>query len=313
MQCLVTGAAGFIGSHLCESLLANGHHVTGIDAFIPYYPRAIKERNLTQLLEQANFQFIECDMRTNDLSPAMSGADVVFHLGAMGGLLASWTSFDVYMTCNILATYRVLEAARDSKTVRQFIHASTSSVYGGYATGSESAPLQPVSPYGITKLAAEKLVETFHVQYGLPTTILRYFSVYGPRQRPDMGYFLFIDSMLRDRPITIFGDGTQLRSNTYVSDIVRGTMLALQNFKPGVTFNIGGAEEVSLNDSIAMLESIIGRKAILKSGPIRPGEQQRAFADFTLAREELGYQPAIPLSQGLKAQVDWQRELLEIN
>jgi nucleoside-diphosphate-sugar epimerase len=197
--------------------------------------------------------------------------------------------------------------------VRQFIHGSTSSVYGGLVLGDEQTKPQPISPYGITKLAAEHLVQVYGEQFGMPTSILRYFSVYGPRQRPDMGYHIFIDSILKDRPITIFGTGDQLRGNTYVSDIVRATQLASQRFKHGTIYNVGGAEEVSANQALALLEDIIGKKAIVQHGPARPGEQSRALADMTLARERLGYTPTTPLREGLEAQVAWQRELVAIS
>lgn len=310
MRCLVTGAAGFIGSHLCEALIADGAEVVGIDAFIPYYPRAIKEGNLAQLREQPRFSFLELDLRSADLTAALDGVEVIFHVAAMPGLLASWLHFDLYMMCNLQATQRLLQAARASGKIRQFIHASTSSIYGSHVMGDEQTKPQPVSPYGITKLAAEHLVQIYGVQFGIPTCILRYFSVYGPRQRPDMGYYLFIDRILRAQPISVFGNGDQLRGNTYVSDIVRATQLAHQRFQPGTIYNIGGAEEVSVNQVLALLQEIIGKPAQVQFGPPRPGEQSRALADTTLAREQLGFVPTMPLAQGLEAQVAWQRTLV---
>ena len=307
MRVLVTGAAGFIGSHLCDGLLAAGHEVVGLDAFIPYYPRAVKEQNLRQAREHRRFTFYECDLRSDSLAAPLEGVTVIFHLAAMGGLLVSWRDFDSYMTCNIQATQRLLEAARRAGTIQQFIHASTSSIYGSNVTGPETTPPHPVSPYGITKLAAEQLVRTYHEQFGLPATILRYFSVYGPRQRPDMGYYIFIDHILHRRPITIWGDGNQLRGNTYVGDIVRATLLAQQHFIPGAIYNIGGAEEISANQVIGLLEEIIGQRAFVEHGPARPGEQVRALADTTLAREQLHFTPQMPLRDGLAAQVAWQR------
>ncbi len=216
MKVLVTGAAGFIGSHLAEALLARDDEVVGVDAFIPYYPRAIKERNLADARAHDRFTFHEADLRTADLAPLLDGVEVVFHIAAMGGLLLSWTDFSLYMTCNILATQRLLDAARAAGSVRQVLYASTSSIYGADVTGPETTTPHPVSPYGITKLAAEHLVQTYDRQFGLPSTVLRYYSVYGPRQRPDMGYYIFVDRILHAQPITIFGDGTQLRGNTYV-------------------------------------------------------------------------------------------------
>jgi nucleoside-diphosphate-sugar epimerase len=309
MRCLVTGAAGFIGSHLCEALLADGYEVAGLDAFIPYYPRPIKEQNLQQLREHPRFTFYERDLRTADLAPALEGVDVIFHLAAMGGLLLSWTDFDLYTTCNVQATQRLLEAARAGGQVRRLIYASTSSIYGGHATGPETTLPQPASPYGITKLAAEHLVQTYQAQFGLPATILRYFSVYGPRQRPDMGYHIFIDRILRGQPITIWGDGNQLRGNTYVGDIVRATILAQQQFTPGAVYNVGGAEEVSANQVIALLQELTGRAARVTYGPARPGEQRRALADTRSIHERLGFAPHMALRDGLAAQVAWQQAL----
>jgi len=250
VRCLVTGAAGFIGSHRCEALLAAGETGVGLDAFIPNYPRATKERNLGVMRRCPQFTFHERDLRTDDLAPSLERVEVVFHLAAMPGLLRSWTEFDEYMTCNILATQRLLEAARASGQVRQFLYGSTSSIYGRDVTGPETTIPQPVSPYGITKLAAEHLVETYRQQFDLPTTILRFFSVYGPRQRPDMGYYIFIDSILCDRPITVFGDGSQLRGNTYVTDIVHAIILAHHRFASGAVYNLGGSEEISANEVI---------------------------------------------------------------
>jgi UDP-glucuronate 4-epimerase len=311
MRALVTGAAGFIGSHLCEALLAEGHQVVGLDALIPYYPRKVKEANLEWLYDQPKFKFYELDLRSDELSDALEGADIVFHLAAMGGLLLSWTNFDLYMTCNIQGTQRLLEVSRRVGSVQQFIYASTSSIYGSNVTGPETTLPQPVSPYGISKLAAEHLVQTYDSQFGLPSTVLRYFSVYGPRQRPDMGYHIFIDSLLRDRPITIFGDGNQLRGNTYVADVVEATLLAHDKFERGSVYNIGGSEEISANQVISLLEEITGKRADVQYGPARPGEQQRALADTRLAQERLGFVPRTPLREGLKAQVEWQSTTID--
>jgi nucleoside-diphosphate-sugar epimerase len=292
---------------LCEALVGGGAEVVGLDAFIPYYPRAVKERNLAALRTNPRFTFHERDLRTDDLAPALERVDTVFHLAAMGGLLLSWTNFDLYMTCNIQATQRLLEAARLAGGVHRFIYASTSSIYGSEVTGPETTTPHPVSPYGITKLAAENLVQTYDRQFGIPATVLRYFSVFGPRQRPDMGYYLFIDKILHGEPITVFGDGNQLRGNTYVGDIVRATLLAHERFTRGAIYNVGGSEEISANQVIAILEELIGRPAIIEHGPARPGEQSRALADTTLAREHLGFTPQVPLREGLAAQVAWQR------
>ena len=308
---LVTGAAGFIGSHLCEALLARGHAVAGLDAFIPYYPRAAKEKNLAGLKAQPRFAFHEADLRTDELAPLVAGCDAIFHLAAMPGLMKSWTDFQLYESCNILGTQRLLDAARHAQ-LGQFIHISTSSVYGKEATQGEDAPQQPFSPYGITKLAAENLCRAYAANFGLPFTILRYFSVYGPRQRPDMGYHKLINDLASGEVFTVFGDGEQTRSNTYVADAVAATILAAEKREValGETFNIGGGEIVSLNRVIAMLEELTGCKARLARQAARPGDQRHTSANIEKARRVLGYNPATLLAEGLRAQVAWQRSTL---
>lgn len=305
---VVTGAAGFVGSHLCERLLAEGNTVLGIDAFIPYYPRPLKERNLAGLRTHPGFTFAEVDLRTGDLAPLLTGADIIFHTAAMAGLLKSWQQFEDYMTCNVLATQRLLAAAVDAN-VGHFLHCSTSSVYGRFATGDEHAPLAPVSPYGITKLAAEQLCRAYGEKDGLRFTILRLFSVYGPRQRPDMGYHIFIRKLLAGETIVVDGDGADSRSNTYIADCVEGLLLAASqpDKSVGETFNIGGGEEVNVNQVLHMLEELIGRPAQIVHGPPRPGDQRRTVADITKAHTVLGYTPRTRLVDGLAAQVAWQR------
>lgn len=310
-HCFVTGAAGFVGSHLCEQLLAAGHTVTGVDAFVPYYPRELKERNLAPLLDQASFNFQEADLRTATLAPLLARAEVVFHLAAMPGLLKSWEQFELYMSCNILATQRLLEAAV-AAGVQHFVHCSTSSVYGRFATGDETSPLAPVSPYGITKLAAEQLCRAYGEKDGLSYTILRLFSVYGPRQRPDMGYNIFIRKLFTGETITVDGDGTDSRSNTFVTDAVRGIMLAGEHPEQsaGQIFNIGGGQEVNVNQVLQILEELTGQTAQIVHGPRRPGDQRRTAADITKARTLLAYDPQTSVVDGLRAQVEWQRREL---
>jgi UDP-glucuronate 4-epimerase len=327
VRCLVTGAAGFIGSHVCEDLLEAGHEVVGLDAFVPYYPREVKEANLAAVAAHpraggGRFGFVERDLRDPDVGPLvelLDGVDWVFHLAAMGGLLASWTRFEDYVSCSVLATQRLLDAVRHHVRPAgaagagaggpRLIHASTSSVYGDYVTGPEESPCRPVSPYGITKLAAEHLVQTYDAQFGVPATVLRFFSVYGPRQRPDMGYYQFVDRLLGGRPLLVHGDGEQLRGNTYVGDIARAVRLAAERFRRGAVYNVGGAEEVSANRVIAILEELTGRTATIERGPVRPGEQRRTLADTRRARAGLGFAPQTPLREGLAAQVAWQRSL----
>lgn len=313
--CLVTGAAGFVGSHLCELLVAKGHTVIGVDAFIPYYPRALKERNLAEVARAiqdtpgaACFTFRELDLRIDDLTPHLDGVDAVFHLAAMAGLRRSWTEFDRYVSCNIQATQRLLEAAVHSQ-VKHFLNISTSSVYGRFATGNEDAPLAPVSPYGITKLAAEQLCRAYGLSHDLPYTILRLFSVYGPRQRPDMGYNIFIRALLDGETITVDGDGADSRSNTFVLDCVQGLVLAFEQPEKSVgeTFNIGGGEEVNVNQVLAMLAELSGVEPKITHGPPRPGDQRRTVADTAKAQRLLGYAPATTVREGLRAQFAWQQ------
>jgi nucleoside-diphosphate-sugar epimerase len=306
MNYLVTGAAGFIGSHLCERLLSDGHHVTGVDAFIPYYPRAIKEANLATCRAHPRFTWRQLDLRSDELSGVLEGIDGIFHLAAMAGLPRSWTDFSLYESCNVSATFRLLEAARACSTLQRFVHVSTSSVYGRYSSGDEMLPIRPISPYGVTKLAAENLCRAFHEEYNLPLVVLRYFSVYGPRQRPDMGYHHFISAMLRNEPMKVFGDGQQMRGNTYIDDCVAATVAALRA-APGETYNVGGGETASVWDILHKLEKIIGRKPIVIRQPARAGDQRHTTADTARLCRQLGWQPRIGLDEGLARQVDWQR------
>jgi nucleoside-diphosphate-sugar epimerase len=307
MKCLVTGAAGFIGSHLCERLLRDGHDVVGVDAFIPYYPRPVKEANLAVARQSPRFTFHAVDLRANNLEEVVSDVSVVFHLAAMAGLAKSWTDFDLYASCNLIATQRLLEAVRQRARVERFLYASTSSVYGRYATGDESLPTRPTSPYGVTKLAAENLCRAYGEEQGLPLVVLRYFSVYGPRQRPDMGYHRFIDALLRGQTVTVYGDGQQVRGNTYIDDCVEATVRAVAA-TPGETFNLGGGETASVWDILRKLEQIIGRSAQIRHEPKRPGDQRYTGADTTRLQRLLGWQARVGLDEGLARQVEWQRQ-----
>jgi UDP-glucuronate 4-epimerase len=304
MRVLVTGAAGFIGSHLAEALIAAGHQVVGVDAFIPYYPRESKEDNLAGLCRTDGFTFHEADLRTAPIEPFLDGVDAVAHLAAMPGLTRSWTDFDLYLTCNVAATSRLLDAAR-AREVGRFIYVSTSSVYGLDAIGDEDMPTTPISPYGVTKLAAEHLVTAYVRTFGFPAAVLRYFSIYGPRQRPDMAYRIFIEALADGRPITVFGDGTQSRSSTYVSDAVAGTIAALTGARIGEIYNIGGGRRITLNEAIATIADELGVTPIIEHGPARGGDQRHTEADTSRARDAFGYQPTIDPDDGLRRQVRW--------
>lgn len=311
MRVLVTGAAGFIGSHVAERLIDGGHEVIGLDAFVPYYPRAIKERNLTRLLDEPRFRFVEADLRDADLTPLVADADAIVNEAAMAGS-ASWDQFDLYVACNLAGTRRLLEAIRAAgeSERRRLLQVSTSSVYGVEACGDEEMPLRPANPYGITKLAAEQLALAYGASYGLPVVVVRYFSIYGPRQRPDMAYNIFIDALLHDREITITGDGEQTRGNTFIDDCVTGTLLALEQGTPGERYNIGGGVPITLNAAIGLIEEAVGKRAKRRHTAPRRGDQRNTLADVTKARAQLGYEPRTAPAEGLAAQVAWQRELL---
>jgi nucleoside-diphosphate-sugar epimerase len=310
MKCLVTGAAGFIGSHLCERLLDDGHTVVGVDAFIPYYPRARKEANLTVVRGHRAFTFHALDLRQDPLDSLLDGVEAVFHLAAMAGLALSWTDFDLYQTCNLTATRRLVAAACGRAELRRFVFASTSSVYGRFGSGDEALPARPISPYGVTKLAAENLCRAYAEEHGLPLVALRYFSVYGPRQRPDMGYYRFIDALLRGEAVTVYGDGQQVRGNTYVADCVEATALALEA-PPGETYNIGGGEAVTVWDVLRKLEGLTGRAAVVRREAARPGDQRYTFADTARIARHLSWRPRTGLDEGLAQQVAWQRSLAQ--
>ena len=306
MKCVVTGAAGFIGSFLCERLLADGHEVTGLDAFIPYYAPAIKRRNQTEALCHPRYRFHALDLRHDPLGPALAGAEVVFHLAATPGLVQSWTDFDGYWSCNVLATQRLLEALRlERGPLRRLVYASTSSVYGAYASGDEMLPTRPISPYGVTKLAGENLCRAYLEAHGLPVVVLRYFSVYGPRQRPDMGYHRFIRAFLRGEPVTVNGDGQQARGNTFIDDCVAATVAAVEAI-PGETYNVGGGETATVWDVLHHLEALSGREAVVRRAAARPGDQRHTCADTAKLRRHFGWEPRTLLSEGLARQWAWQ-------
>lgn len=304
MKVVVTGVAGFIGSHLAEALLADGHEVVGVDCFTDYYARSDKERNLAGPGALRGFTFHEADLRADDLRPLVAGADAVVNEAATPGLVLSWDDFDRYQSCNLSAAKRLVDACI-AEGVGHFVQASTSSVYGAEATGAEEASTLPVSPYGVTKLAAEHLLRAHSETYGLPLTILRYFSIYGPRQRPDMAYRIFCERLLRGEPITVFGDGGQSRSNTYVADCVAATVAALHRTPDGSIFNVGGGREIELLDAISLLGTILGVEPVIEFQPARRGDQRRTVADTTRAQAELGWEPKVDPEDGLVREAEW--------
>jgi nucleoside-diphosphate-sugar epimerase len=309
---LVTGAAGFIGSHISERLLAEDFDVVGIDCFSDYYPRRDKEANLASLRAAPNFRLIEGDLLTYDLGTLLARDKIryIFHDAGQAGVRPSWGQhFEEYVSRNILATQSLLEGCREADLAR-FVFASSSSVYGDaerFPTGEDELP-RPVSPYGVTKLAAEHLCLLYAKQYRVPVTVLRYFSVYGPRQRPDMAFRIFIQALLNDQPIRILGDGEQTRDFTFVGDIAEANVLALRaaNGEARV-YNIGGGSRVTMNAAVELLSEIAGARPRVEFKPRAAGDHRHGAADISRARRELGYQPRVPLAEGLRRQVEWQR------
>jgi nucleoside-diphosphate-sugar epimerase len=307
MKAFVTGAAGFIGSHLTSALLDRGAEVTGIDCFTDYYPRAIKESNMRVNAGRPGFHFVGSSIQHGDLPTLLEGKTHVFHLAAQAGVRKSWgRDFKIYTDHNVDATQRLLEACVD-RPLHRFVYASSSSVYGDNVSipMREDALPQPVSPYGVTKLAGEQLCYLYYVNYKVPTTSVRYFTVYGPRQRPDMAFYKFIKAALNGDPITLYGDGEQTRDFTYVGDAVAATIAAGEKGVPGRAYNIGGGSRVSLNTLFEIIERIDGKRLKINREPVQKGDMHDTFADTTLARADLGFQPTVTLEQGLEAEYRW--------
>ncbi|MER7571263.1 NAD-dependent epimerase/dehydratase family protein [Streptomyces sp. NPDC126514] len=303
MRAVVTGAAGFIGSHLCAHLLSRGDQVIGIDALTDFYPPARKHRNLAGLVGHEHFAFRYGDLLRLRLEPLFTQADAVYHLAGQPGVRGSWGDrFALYLERNVLVTQRVLEAARDARLPR-LVFASSSSVYGE----AESCPTpetvrpRPVSPYGVTKLAAEQLCETYRTVFGVPATSLRLFSVYGPRQRPDMAFARLVEAAREGRPFPLYGDGEQSRDFTYVGDVVAAMRAAARSSWTGVA-NLGGGGEVTMRQAIAVLGEL-GAPVRVVAGPARPGDARRTSADITLAQHAFGYRPGTDLRSGLASMV----------
>jgi UDP-glucose 4-epimerase len=316
MKALVTGAAGFIGSTLVDRLLDEGADVIGLDCFTDYYPRPLKERNLSTARRHPRFQLVEMRIQDADLLTLIADRTHVFHLAAQAGVRKSWgRDFYVYTSNNIDATQMLLEAAvvaRSSKLER-FVYSSSSSVYGDSPAipMREDALPQPVSPYGVTKLAAEQLCHLYHVSDGLPVVSLRYFTVYGPRQRPDMGFHKFLRAAMLGQPITVYGDGEQTRDFTYVQDAVAANMAAAVRGIPGRVYNIGGGSRVSINQVLEMIGRISGRQPTVKVDPASRGDMRHTCADTSLAYEDLEFVPKVDLEAGLRAEHAWLADTME--
>jgi UDP-glucose 4-epimerase len=312
VNALVTGVAGFIGSTLAERLLSEGVDVVGIDSFTDYYPRAIKERNLSEARKQPRFRFVESRVQDADLEALLADCTHVFHVAAQAGVRKSWgRSFDAYTVNNIEATQVLLEACRD-RPIQRFVYSSSSSVYGDRVAMPmrEDALPQPVSPYGVTKLAAEQLCHLYFANFGVPAVSLRYFTVYGPRQRPDMGFHRFLTATLRGQPITVYGDGEQTRDFTFIGDAVEANVAGAARGVPGRVYNIGGGSRVSVNHVLDMIARVTGRNPVIVSEPDQKGEMRHTYAETWLARMDLGFMPTVGLEEGLAAEYRWLSDTL---
>jgi UDP-glucose 4-epimerase len=313
MKALITGVAGFIGSTLAERLLDRGVDVVGIDCFTDYYPRAMKERNLSGPLARDGFRFVESRIQDADLAALLGDRTHVFHLAAQAGVRKSWgRDFAIYTTNNIEATQMLLEAVTSAPAIERLVYASSSSVYGDNTPMPfrEDALPQPVSPYGVSKLAAEQLCYLYFANFRMPTVSLRYFTVYGPRQRPDMGFHKFLRATLRGEPISVYGDGEQTRDFTYVHDAVSATIAAGERGVPGRVYNIGGGSRVSVNHVLDLIGRIAGRKPLVAVDAAQKGDMRHTYADTSLARADLGFAPSVGLEQGLTAEYKWLAEIL---
>jgi nucleoside-diphosphate-sugar epimerase len=307
VKALITGAAGFIGSHLTTALLDRGAEVTGLDCFTDYYPRIVKEGNLSVNAGRPGFRFIEGSVQHTDLAALLDGKTHVFHLAAQAGVRKSWGGdFRIYSELNVDATQRLLEACVE-RPLHRVVYASSSSVYGDNVSipMREDALPQPVSPYGVTKLAAEHLCHLYYANHQVPTTSVRYFTVYGPRQRPDMAFHKFIKAAITGRPLTVYGDGEQTRDFTFVTDAVAATAAAGDRGVPGRAYNIGGGSRVSVNRLFEIIGRIHGAPLDIRREPAQKGDMRDTFADSTLAKQDLGFAPKVSLEEGLEAEYRW--------
>ena len=312
MKALVTGAAGFIGSHLCERLLAENWSVVGVDNFDDFYDPQIKRRNINDSLKNKNFQLIEADIRDRAaMDKATSdGVDIIVHLAAKAGVRPSIEQPLLYADVNVNGTTVLLEAAKENK-VSKFIFGSSSSVYGN----NEKVPFSeddnvdfPISPYAATKKACELICHTYHHLYGIDITCLRYFTVYGPRQRPDLAIHKFAKLIEQGKPIPVYGDGTMSRDFTYIDDIINGTIAAMQKCSGYSIYNLGESQPITVNDLIIEIEKALGKKAVKEHLPPQPGDVERTYANITKAAKDLGYNPSTTIQDGLAKFTNWLRE-----
>ncbi len=306
----MTGACGFIGSHLSERLVREGHRVLGVDCFTEYYDPAIKKENVAGAMAHPLFELSTADLRTDDLAELLGRADVVFHLAGQPGIRLSWSDgFGEYVSCNIVATQRLLEAAKESG-LRRLVFSSSSSVYGevdSYPTSEDVSP-RPFSPYGVTKLAAEGLCAAYAANYDLSVVSLRYFSVYGPRQRPDMATQRIIAAARAGRTFPVYGSGDQLRDFTYVDDVVAANLAAAAvDVAPKGPLNICGGSQASLNDVIRTVAEQMGRPLDVEFHDVQRGDVQRTHGTHARATALIGWEPVTSLSDGIAAQISWNR------
>lgn len=309
MKALVTGVAGFIGSHLAARLLDQGSAVVGLDCFTDYYPRRLKESNVSLLKDRPGFMFVDARLQDANLPPILDDVTHVFHLAAQAGVRKSWgREFSVYTTHNVEATQILLEGCV-GRPIERFVYASSSSVYGDHVAlpMREDAYLQPLSPYGVTKLAAEHLASLYWENHGVPTVSLRYFTVYGPRQRPDMGFHRFLHAALNNAPVTVYGDGEQTRDFTFVTDAVTATVAAAGVGRPGAVYNIGGGARVTVNQVMDLIGRVSGKPLTIQRAPDQKGDMRHTCADTSRARHDLGFEPSVTLEEGLRLQYRWQK------
>jgi UDP-glucose 4-epimerase len=310
MICVVTGVAGFIGSHLAEKLLDAGHTVRGVDKFLGNYPRRFKDWNLAQV-RRPGLEFIEADIVDADLPALLDGVTYVFHQAAQPGVRSSWgEEFGEYTHNNILATQRLLEASKKSK-IKKFVYASSSSVYGDTQDlpMRESGMTRPVSPYGVSKLSAEQLCYLYWKEFSVPAVSLRYFTVYGPRQRPDMFFHIFMRAHRRSEAIPIYDDGKQSRDFTFCGDIVDGNIAAAEYPGAGEVFNLGGGSRTTVEEVVRMVEQISGKKAKLNMLARQQGDVRHTAAALDEARTKLGFNPRVKLYDGLAQEWEWMQKI----